>query len=259
MKPGVCAVSLLLCVLAFQSCADISYNAKVPEVTASIIREIPVGTGFDDLLSEDIITVLGERNTGKLILLYGDMQEERRIEPYTNITIFDGSIYYKSVYDWNYRKLDLNDNSCREIEVKEGNDILLPIGGGGYVLYNDGSGDAVENIGGIERKFSFAEASFGAISIKASDFVFAGYDGKSVRIVNGKGEKEREYKVGEIRDYAVAKGGILVLYRDELIYISDNGKKKLVLKINCDVVSSFGNTAAVYSRTEGILTLIRLF
>lgn len=259
MKPGVCAASLILCVFAFQSCADISYNAKVPELTASIIREIPVGAGFDDLLTEDIITVLGERNTGKLTLLYGDMQEERRIEPYTNITIFDGSLYYKSVYDWNYRKLDLNDNNCREIAIKEGNDILLPMGGGGYVLYNDGTGEAVENIGGIERKFSFAEASFGSIFIKAADFAFAGYDGKSVRIVNGKGQKEREYKAGEIRDYAVAKGGILILSEEELFFISDIGDKKSVLRINGDVVSSFGNTAAVYSRTEGILTLIRLF
>jgi len=252
-------ITIAVLMILFQSCLGENYGIRLKDIRTEHLETIETASGFDDLMVEGGIIILGERNTGELRIYTKSSIETKKIDPYTQIVLRNGEIYYKSVYDWNYYRESITDESKEKISEILGSEMIIPLGKRDYILYNPNTGEIKENIGGIERIYMIEGESGGFNKVKISRNVILKYNGNRVEAINFMGYTESIYNVGEVKDFEITEAGLLYLREDGLYIRDSRGDEKKIAETAGDRLAYTNGRVLVYDLSKGRLISINIY
>ncbi|MGE3063340.1 MAG: hypothetical protein AB7T10_06865 [bacterium] len=258
-KKQIQIIAIAFLMILFQGCLGENYGIRLKDIRTEHLETIETASGFDDLMVEGGIIILGEKNTGELRIYTKSSVETKKIDPYTQIVLRNGEIYYKSVYNWNYYRESITDENRVKISEILGSEMIIPLGKRDYILYNPNTGEIKENIGGIERIYMIEGESGGFNKVKISRNVILKYNGNRVEAINFMGYTESIFNVGEVKDFEMTEAGLLYL-RENGLYIKDNrGDEKKITETAGDRLAYTNGRVLVYDLSEGRLISINIY
>lgn len=254
---GIIAIAVLMILL--QGCFNGNFGIRLKDIRTEQLEIIKTVSEFDDLMVEGGRVILGERNTGELRIYTKSSVETKNIDPYTQIVLKSGEIYYKSVYNWNYYRESIADESREKISEIFGNELIIPLSKRDYILYNPNTGEIKENIGGTERIYMSEGESGGFNKVKISRNIILKYNGNRVEAMNFIGYTEGIYNVGDVKDFEMTEAGLLYL-REDGLYIKDNrGDEKRIAETTGDRLAYTNGRVLIYDLSEGRLISINIY
>lgn len=258
-KKEIWIITIAVLIILLQGCFNGNFGIRLKDIRTEQLETIETALGFDDLMVEGGRVVLGERNTGELRIYTKSSVETKNIDPYTQIVLKSGEIYYKSVYNWNYYRESIADESGEKISEIFGNELIIPLSKRDYILYNPNTGEIKENIGGTERIYMSEGESGGFNKVKISRNIILKYNGNRVEAMNFIGYTEGIYNVGDVKDFEMTEAGLLYL-REDGLYIKDNrGDEKRIAETTGDRLAYTNGRVLIYDLSEGRLISINIY